>query len=530
MKTRKAILYVRVSTDEQAEKGHSLSHQEERLRSYCLHNNIEVVAFFKEDHSAKSFERPQFKRLLEFIKQNKKLADTLLFLKWDRFSRNAADAYAMINQLMRLGVEPQAMEQPLNMEIPEHKFMLAIYLAAPEVENDRRALNILAGMRKAMKEGRWMGGAPKGYRRSRDENNRPCIIPSKEAELIRWAFEQMATGNYHIDELRRKVNKKGLTTQRAAFWWMMRSPVYIGKVIVPPYKDEPMMIVPGQHEPIISERLFYEVQDVMEGKKRKDLPAHYSQKEDLPLRGYFKCTACGKNLTGSASKGNGGKYYYYHCKNGCKERFRATEGNNSFYEYLDEISGNEKAITSWERILRDYYLKDNKEKKGESEKVARELELLRKRLDNAQMMTLDGALDATEYRNIKAKLEPEVQRLLRKQIELNSKEDNVEEILEYGFHFLRNLPKLFAVATLEERSMILGSTFPEKLIFKDGVVRTACPDSAISELIKPGKDFRGNKKGSAKIFALPSGQVEVTGIEPVSKHDCQKPSTCLFQN
>ena len=86
---------------------------------------------------------------------------------------------------MRLGVEPQAMEQPLNMEIPEHKFMLAIYLAAPEVENDRRALNILAGMRKAMKEGRWMGTAPKGYKRSRDENNRPCIAPCGEARLIK---------------------------------------------------------------------------------------------------------------------------------------------------------------------------------------------------------------------------------------------------------------------------------------------------------------------------------------------------------
>jgi site-specific DNA recombinase len=516
MKTRKAILYVRVSTDEQAEKGYSLSHQEERLRSYCLHNNIEVVAFFREDHSAKSFERPQFKKLLEFIKGNKKLADMLLFLKWDRFSRNAADAYAMINQLMRLGVEPQAMEQPLNMEIPEHKFMLAIYLAAPEVENDRRSLNILAGMRKAMKEGRWMGTAPKGYKRSRDESNRPCIVPAQEESLIKWAYEQMATGNYHIDEVRKMVNKKGLIIQRAAFWWMMRSPVYIGKVIVPSYKDEPMMIVPGQHEPIISERLFYEVQDVLEGKKRKDLPAHFSKREDLPLRGYFKCTACGRNLTGSASKGNGGKYFYYHCKNGCKERFRATEGNDSFYEYLDEISGNEKAIRSWEKILKDYYLKDNKEKGIEKEKVSKELELLKKRLSNAQMMTLDGALDPSEYRNIKAKLEPEIERLIRKQMELDSKEDNVEEILEYGFHFLRNLPELFAVATLEEKSMILGSTFPEKLVFQNGTVRTACPDSAISVLIKPRKDFTGNKKGSAKIFALPSGQVEDNGVEPMT--------------
>ena len=65
----------------------------------------------------------------------------ILFTKWDRFSRNAGDAYQMINILTKLGIEPQAVEQPLDLSIPENKMMLAIYLAAPEVENDRRALN-----------------------------------------------------------------------------------------------------------------------------------------------------------------------------------------------------------------------------------------------------------------------------------------------------------------------------------------------------------------------------------------------------
>ena len=61
----KAILYIRVSTDEQAEKGYSLKHQEERLRQYCQHQQIEVVAVYK-DHSAKTFERPEFTKLLAF--------------------------------------------------------------------------------------------------------------------------------------------------------------------------------------------------------------------------------------------------------------------------------------------------------------------------------------------------------------------------------------------------------------------------------------------------------------------------------
>lgn len=97
------------------------------------------------------------------IKKQKRQKSLILFTKWDRFSRNAPDAYQMINTLNRLGVEPQAVEQPLDMSIPENKIILAIYLTAPEVENDRRALNVFFGMRRAKKEGRWMGSAPVGY-------------------------------------------------------------------------------------------------------------------------------------------------------------------------------------------------------------------------------------------------------------------------------------------------------------------------------------------------------------------------------
>ncbi|HEX7904871.1 MAG TPA: recombinase family protein [Chitinophagaceae bacterium] len=62
MKQKKAFLYIRVSTDEQADKGYSLNHQEERLRSYCQFQNIEVVGLYKDDHSAKTFDRPAFKQ------------------------------------------------------------------------------------------------------------------------------------------------------------------------------------------------------------------------------------------------------------------------------------------------------------------------------------------------------------------------------------------------------------------------------------------------------------------------------------
>src|ERR1700749_2976521 len=189
MKT--ADLYIRVSTDEQADKGYSQRNQEEVLKKYCELHHIAVKRVVFEDHSAKTFNRPKWQALLSELRRHKGQSDLVLFTKWDRFSRNAGDAYQMINTLRKLGVEPQAIEQPLDLSVPENKMMLAFYLAAREVENDRRALNVIAGMRRAKKEGRYMGLAPIGYINKTDELGRKYIAPEEPlASIVRWSFEQ----------------------------------------------------------------------------------------------------------------------------------------------------------------------------------------------------------------------------------------------------------------------------------------------------------------------------------------------------
>ena len=103
-----ADLYIRVSTDEQADKGYSQRNQEEMLRRYCELNFISVRKVVFEDHSAKTFNRPQWITLLTEHKKRKSQSDLILFTKWDRFSRNAGDAYQMISTLRKLGIEPQS--------------------------------------------------------------------------------------------------------------------------------------------------------------------------------------------------------------------------------------------------------------------------------------------------------------------------------------------------------------------------------------------------------------------------------------
>ena len=70
MKT--ADLYIRVSTDEQADKGYSQRNQEEVLRKYCGTNRITVRKVILEDHSAKSFIRPEWTKLLLQLRKHGK--------------------------------------------------------------------------------------------------------------------------------------------------------------------------------------------------------------------------------------------------------------------------------------------------------------------------------------------------------------------------------------------------------------------------------------------------------------------------
>lgn len=90
---KKGIIYVRVSTDEQANTGYSLEYQEERLLKVCEYENSHVLKVFREDYSAKDFNRPEFQRLLEYVKSHKTEVDFILFTRWDRFSRNSEEAY-----------------------------------------------------------------------------------------------------------------------------------------------------------------------------------------------------------------------------------------------------------------------------------------------------------------------------------------------------------------------------------------------------------------------------------------------------
>lgn len=511
---KKADIYVRVSTDEQADKGYSQRSQEEVLTRYCLLKEIKVRNIIFEDHSAKSFNRPEWQKLLIILKKKRGQTDLILFTKWDRFSRNAGDAYQMINLLANLGVEPQAIEQPLDITIPENKLMLAIYLAQPEVENDRRALNTFFGMRRARKEGRWMGKALVGYENKIDERGNKYISPKEpSASIMKWVFEQFATGNYFIDEIWREAQSKGLDMGRKNFWKVIRNPVYCGKIAIPSYKEEEAHLVPGQHQPLISESLFNEVIDVLEGRKRKNLVKIRSI-DELPLRGFLICPKCGRTMSGSASKGKTRYIHYYHCNSKCGVRFNAKFTNGKFVEMLKGYSLNPAVVPLYRVIITQTYDTVIGEGRNEVSAYKKQLNDYHTKITKARDLLLNGDLDGTDYKKIKTDCERQVSILEGKLMDLSGKTDGIGPLLDRALNNISNLPELYQSADSEHKRRIVSSMFPEKLTFDGEKHRTLRINEAIRVFnsVKGILDQKKDRKSSEK-FDLRS-KVTPQGFEP----------------
>jgi site-specific DNA recombinase len=85
-------------------------------------------------------------------------------------------------------------------------------------------------MRRARKEGRYMGVAPVGYVNRITEGEKKYIaIHEPFAGLMKWAFEEVAKGMYSVEEVRRQAHRNGLKCSKTCFWRALENPVYSWK-------------------------------------------------------------------------------------------------------------------------------------------------------------------------------------------------------------------------------------------------------------------------------------------------------------
>jgi site-specific DNA recombinase len=508
------IIYTRVSTDEQAEKGYSLRHQEQILTAYCEMSKITVIKHFQDDFSAKNFNRPEWKNLMDFAKKNRKVIDKLLFTKWDRFSRNAEEAMKVIRELADMGIEVNSVEQPLDLTNPDNKVMLSMYLILPEVENDKTSIRTKDGMRRAKKEGCFIAKAPFGYHNGKVEG-KSSVIPNEDSKVVLKAFTEVSKGIEAVEIIRKRFRIEfGLKLEKQQFYNMLRNKLYSGLIVIPEYKKEAEYTITGLHQPIVSRELFDKVQDVLDGRKKHGAKLPTTESDDFPLKGSFKCKTCGKQITGSYSKGNGGKYGYYHCTSKCEVRLNKNIVDRNLTNMLIDVSLNMNVLELYRAALCDLIAQSTQDCSLKRKELSQEKESLQQRIIEAEDRLIANELSIDVFNRITSRYETNIAGIENDLERLERNEANLEIYVDDSVTLLCNLPNFFNRLEDRKKGGFLRAVFPEKIILEKEAFRTNSTNTILELLSRNSKELETAKmKKAAKISGF-SNLAPPLGLEP----------------
>lgn len=219
-----AVSYLRVSTRGQAERGggadegFSIPAQREANKKKALSMGAMIgKEFVDRGASAKSADRPELQKMLEYVKENTDRVDYVIVHKVDRLARNRGDDIDIMRILRECGVQLVSASESID-DTPAGMLLHGIMSSIAEFYSQNLANEVRKGMGEKVKSGGTPTRAPLGYlniRRVDDKGReeRTVILDEERAPLIKLAFEEFATGNWVASDLAEHLSACGLTTR-----------------------------------------------------------------------------------------------------------------------------------------------------------------------------------------------------------------------------------------------------------------------------------------------------------------------------
>jgi len=182
---KRAVIYTRVSHDNQVQDGSSLENQRDKIEAYCKLNNYEVVHFFSDPGvSGRKFEnRPEFMKMMDMVKR--KEIDVVVVYSLSRFGRNTRDTLKWIAYLENNGVSFYTLDFQFDTSTSHGKLMLQMIAAFAEFESNQRSELISSVMRYLKKEHKvYCGPTPLGF----DKEDGKLVVNENEMKTIKVIF------------------------------------------------------------------------------------------------------------------------------------------------------------------------------------------------------------------------------------------------------------------------------------------------------------------------------------------------------
>lgn len=472
MSKKRCLVYLRISTERQS--NFSIDGQKMNTMSWCERNNAEVIdTFIDEGYSARNFDRPDFTRLTEFIQQHYRTVDFLVINSFDRFSRDAGEAIVAIKKLQRkFAIKVVSVTEGVTFDAddPGSFFYAGLMLLKGEDEIIRNRSRINLGIYTAKKkEGRYLGAAPYGYKNAKDERNKPIIVPNEATQhIVKYIFESFLR-NIPLNEIGRGARAMGYSQgSNSAITRILANRVYIGQVHLNAYKDNPDEWVEGIHKPLVDVFDFYQVQEMLSGRKQP----HIEVRDDLPLRGVLKCH-CGILLTGAPSRGRHGNYYlYYKCKTAGHNNISAVIAHEKLERVWRLLSVPEEIVTAIKR--ESAQLLEDRQK--QNVKLYKQKALLYDQaqadLESTEQKWVRNQLTFESYNRLYSEFTNQRQALKVQMDRLSADQNHIWYLLQEELEMVTDMHYIYKTATTLNKQEMIRRVFDRGLYYKQNIYRT----------------------------------------------------------
>lgn len=318
-RTTRCAIYTRKSTEEGLDQEfNSLDAQREACATYVLsqrHEGWTLLPDYYDDggFSGGNMERPGLKRLLADVKAGK--IDVIVVYKVDRLTRALSDFSKIIEILDEAGASFVSITQAFNTTTSMGRLTLNVLLSFAQFEREVISERVRDKVAASKRKGIWMGGpVPLGY----DVVDRKLMINREEADTVLLIFRRyLELGSVRellsalaaegvrtkIQTLRDGTRRGGIVFSRATLYWLLKNPVYIGRV------RHLKAVYEGQHEPLVPAELWERVQaSLAENGAQRQLGTNAA--EPSLLAGRISETD-GRPMVASHAKKGPRRYRYY---------------------------------------------------------------------------------------------------------------------------------------------------------------------------------------------------------------------------
>ncbi len=264
----RAAIYVRVSTDEQAQEGYSLNAQKEILTNYCISQAWSISKIYNDDgYSGRNVKRPAYTQMIK----ESDTWDVILVVKMDRIHRNSRNFMEMMEELDSNGKMFVSSSEALDTTNALGRFVVDMIQRIAQLESEQIGERTYMGMREKAENlendnsnKKTMGfNPPFGY--NLDNGNLEVI--SSELDIVENIFFQYYDGRT-IDEICKNLNDEEKLTRKGNIWNVynlrniLHNPIYAGYM-----RWEDILIRHDAHT-AVSPELYNKVQELMASKVR----------------------------------------------------------------------------------------------------------------------------------------------------------------------------------------------------------------------------------------------------------------------